>query len=106
MADKENEWNGAGKELVGISEATYGAEEQGRPCQVQGHRVVQHESQYHDQRALGSEDADAVADHREKGAAGHRAKGQRQDRQEAAEVAANSANLERRTEKSAQDLTS
>lgn len=33
LADKENERHGAGsKELVGISTATYGAEEQGRPC--------------------------------------------------------------------------
>lgn len=32
LTDKENERNGAGsEELVGISKATYGAEEQGRP---------------------------------------------------------------------------
>lgn len=107
LTDQENERDdvGAGsQELLGIPKTAGGAEEQGRSREILGHRVGEH-SRDPDQR-LGSANANNDAAGHEEAAAGHRAKDQRQARQEAAEAAAKSANLERRTEKSAelQDL--
>lgn len=107
LTDQENERDDVGvgsQELFGIPETTCGAEEQGRSREIFGHRIAQYSRGRHQRLGIANADDDTAG--HEEAAAGHRAKDQRQAGQEAAEAAAKSANLERRTEKSAelQDL--
>ena len=77
-ADKKEQRDDVGascEELVGIPEATNGAEEQGRASQVPGHRLAER-PEHLDQR-LGSENSHHVPATHEEATAGDRAQGQR-----------------------------